>query len=189
MKLKRLILLLPLILLSLPAKQKPAFSHIEAIIQIDQEIKAPGINQFWKNNSGFSLTYKTPFYYGNMLLGFHFFSHQSRLKENPDFQSYFLYAGWSYDLFTVSEFTVSPGIKFGNYLMNFKKTEGHEKFESELCFEYFCHLDYSISDLTKINIEVGREVVNTYKPLVFNIIKAGISLQIESPDWFKDFLE
>ncbi len=170
--------------------QKPAFSEIEVTVQLTHNINKTTFHNYWKIENGFNVSYKTPFYIGDLLVGGSYLPYKSKIHSKPNYQSYFIFSGWLYNLNILNIIKLSPGIKFGNYLMNFEIIlEDNEKFESEICLEYFCNLQYQINSSTNLNFEISKETVYTYKPLKFIFIKAGIGLKIEKPKWFEGFFK
>ncbi|MCF7886504.1 MAG: hypothetical protein K9M80_08415 [Candidatus Marinimicrobia bacterium] len=140
-------------------------------------------------NKGFNFNYTTPFYLGKIQGGLNYMQFSSKYKFRPDFQSYFIYAGWLYDFQLINKLSFAPCIKIGNYLMNFDIESQYEKYESEVCIEYSILLKYSLNESVAINLELGKNFVYTYKNIDLILLKTGISFQLETPEFFNGIQE
>ena len=189
MKKLRTIAVILLSLVILQGSNKAPFSQLDFTLQINQNINRNQFHKFWKVKKGLNIYYTTPFYTGEILAGCNYLSYKSKTNTRPDYQSYFIYTGWLYNIKIFEQATISPVIRFGNYLMNFDIDSQHEKYESEICIGYSVIFEYPLNSIININWEIGNEKIYTYKNLNFILLKAGINLQIEKPDWLKDFLE
>jgi len=168
--------------------QQP-FSELEVTIQINKNIDKSVFHKYWKIDNGFYLSYNTPFYFGKILTGCNYSPYKSINVQLPDYQSYYLFIGWLYEFNIKPKLSFSTGISVGNYLMNFNVETENAQFESEIGFEYFCGIKYQISKITKLNLDIGRELIYTYKKLDFILLKAGVSFTLKTPEWLEDIFE
>ena len=166
--------------------QKPPFSSLQINIQLASNRNNKILHEYWEVNKGMNISYQTPFYLGEICGGFSFFPYESRSDERPDFQSYFIYLGWLYEFQVFNKINFSPGIKFGNYLMNFDIKSEYDKLESEISTELFGRLEYKLTTKASLQIEYGQQNIYTYKILKLNLFKVGFALELEKPDWIMD---
>ena len=61
--------------------------------------------------------------------------------------------------------------------------------ESELSRNYITQLNYSISEIVKINLCIRYDTISTYKKINLTNTCLGISYLLKTPDWMKIFLE
>ncbi len=158
-------------------------------IQLNRELNQTPFNQFWREGDGFSLIYQTPFYRGNITAGMAYTPYHGKTSDRPDYQSYFISLGWFYPFCLPFKFQYAPGIRFGNYLMNFDIDSDENKYESEIGYDIFCFLERPITDQVCFNIELSRTTVSTYEALTFSHIRTGLTFKINETKWLEDLFK
>ncbi|MFP4548658.1 MAG: hypothetical protein ACLFQM_11050 [Fidelibacterota bacterium] len=165
-----------------------AFSEMAVTVQINRGINRTPFHQSWQAGDGFSLFYRTPFMRGILSAGLAYTPYHGKTIYRPDYQSYFISMGWLYYFPLPFNFQLMPGVRFGNYLMNFDIESGDNKYESEISYEIFCFLEKPVNEQVLFNVEISRQIIFTYEVLTFSHIKAGLTFNIDDSNWLGDIL-
>ncbi len=150
---------------------------------------ATDLSRYWSSNDGFHFFYETPFYAGNISAGLAYTPHSSKRVSIPDYQSYFIYAGWMINMALLDNIYLKPGVRLGNYLMNFDGVSGQSKRESEICLGWLVQIHYPIAQKIDANIEYTQQQVFTYRSFKISIFRVGMTIELQKPQWFDKFLK
>lgn len=172
------------------AKSGHVFDTIDFGLQMVSNVNHSDFHNYWKSKTGIGISAKTPFYFGDALLGLQLSPYESIGNNTVDFYSLFIYAGWGVNVNILQRGKWFNGIYLGNDLMDFGKSENkYSRFESELAISLNSQLVYNLSEKVAINISAAHKIICTYKKIKLSFISCGINYSVSTPKWIKDFLK
>lgn len=155
----------------------------------------------WNPYPSLDLALRPAFYSGYIESGVRYtrFEGMAPTLTDSDFNSLFLYVGWSYPIAISSRFSVAPAIRFGNNLMIFDQAEvftnesGSQRFvtdttENEFAYELALRSQWQISGRWHIHAELSYNRTITEFPLPVGLLSAGLSYAIPQPNWLNKIL-
>lgn len=165
------------------------FESIELRFSGMSNVNRNFLHEFWKPGVGGELSAATPFY-----LGFAEFGgalHQYRVEEPsvPRFSAVHLYFGWGLGTDLGSRLRIEGSGRVGNYRMTFdENTFPGVKNENELTVGFQGRLAVRAAGPVSIHVAGNYTKAFTYIRLNLWYVAAGISYQLDSPGWLKEFL-
>lgn len=147
-------------------------------------------HRFWEPGKGLECYVSTPFHVGNLRSGFRYLSNPGGAEGVPDFQSAYVYAGWSYGAAVAWGFSVDPGFSIGVNVLHFEdeQTSGQE-YESEIAGELSLRVSRPLYRQWRINATGSSFVMLTHRRIELFFVSAGISRSFSMPGWLRGFLE
>lgn len=145
---------------------------------------------FWSPSSGAGVTVATPFYAGDLELGFTLLPWTASAPGLPDFYSGFFFGGWSFSSGPGNAVRATAGIHLGNFFMAFdsQQIQG-ERNESEFAVSPFVRLRRSVLFGVEGFVEVGAIHVYTAPQMDLLKFSFGLTFEIEAPAWFREVLQ
>jgi hypothetical protein len=148
------------------------------------------LHTWWEPGAGLELWAQTPFYAGDLKLGARFLQNRGKQETSPDYNSLFIYLGWSYPLPVTDWVTVFPGAALGGNIMSFDTEESAGiRYETEVAAELFARLGIRTYGSWRINVAAGWQTMFTYHPVDSWYVSAGLSRAFGMPGWLRGFLE
>jgi|GEM_PF-899701 len=207
MELKRYLLLLALLCISLPGfAQDSSHNTISFDLGGSASIANNTFTNTWNPSLSPQLGLRLNYHFGSLEAGVRYTSFEGGRSDFADtdkssFTSFFIYAGWEYPFEISSHFILAPGFRFGNSYLTFDHPPtyppsgsfGEYKFdahESEFAYELFMRLQYSPTDGPwSIYSSLSYNRTLTYHTMPLGLISVGISRSFATPTWLKDFLK
>lgn len=180
------ILFLLIVVLSWPASaQKKAFSELDFHFhKIENISNQDAFFRYWKAGSGFSGAVNSPFYFGRAELGLEYHKYPVKIEGIPMMEAFYFYSGWSYPL-EKAGFSLSPGVRLGNYRMIFDDESSpfrSESDESEFSTGFTIDAQYIISNKIGISLSASHTTVHTYNKLYIMYVGGGLVFRIQTSD-------
>ena len=196
-----LLLFIPFLAM-LPARksmaQQSAFDRISVSIQAAQPLSQNDFTGIWSGRENAHLNITTPYHAGELQAGVRYtrFVHDPELSQYASFHSAFIYAGWGIGIPFSSRLSFGPAFRFGTHMMRFDRNKVYtaasgswaykfDRGENEFAYELLGQARYRFSDRWSIVGEVTYNRTLTYHPIGITLASLGISLDINSPEWFK----
>ncbi len=155
----------------------------------------------WDPYPSLDFALRPAFYSGYLEAGARYtrFEGMAPTLTDSDFNSLFLYVGWSYPIAISSQFSIAPAIRFGNNLMIFDQAEvftnesGSQRFvtdttENEFAYEFALRGQLQITGRWHIHAELSYNRTITEFPLPVGLLSAGLSYAIPQPNWLNRIL-
>ena len=169
---------------------RAAFDTLEAGLHYSAVVNETAYNDYWEQGEGLEAWVLTPFYSGDIKLGARYLFNRGKDPTAPDYNSLYIYLGWSYPLAVSNRVTVHPGLALGSNIMSFDTEEGAGiQNETEAAAELFARLGIRTYGPWQINLTVGWQKMFTYHPIEQVFFTAGVSRYFGMPDWLRGFLE
>ncbi|MEE9166433.1 MAG: hypothetical protein V3U24_03090 [Candidatus Neomarinimicrobiota bacterium] len=167
-----------------------AFQTLELGLTVDKNVNRSTFHDFWKPDLGIETFVKTPFYQGDVEIGFQFISYMAKANRIPDYKSVYIYLGYGKEWRLPSRVYWFNGFKIGNYLMIFEggKLGDPSKTESEFSADLVSRMSYPIHKTLRISVSTSYMIIYTHKRIEFAFISVGTSYSIKTPKWIRDFL-
>ena len=147
-------------------------------------------HDYWEQGAGLELWALTPFYAGDIKLGARYLYNRGKQQTTPDYNSLFLYLGWSYPLRVTERGTIHPGAALGGNIMSFDTEEGAGiRYETEAAAELFARLGIRTYGRWRVNVATGWQTMFTYRRIDSWYFSAGLSRDFGMPGWLRGFLE
>lgn len=148
-------------------------------------------HKYWQSQAGIEMYVTSPFYYGNIQIGFQYIPFIGKVYPQSSFNSLYIYINWQKNWDLYHSFHFSMGGRIGFYQMHFKHpdiniTLAHEQeFAAGLC----TGLGYSLPANWQINITGTFLKIYTYKRIRHSIFSLGISRRFDTPQWLQNFIK
>jgi hypothetical protein len=167
-----------------------AFDYIKLTAEITKSRTDNFFTSFWSIERGGAGEIEFPFYFGSIKAGLMHIQFYGRENKYPDFGSNYIFLGWDKELFLPFNFSIYAGGKTGSFLMNFqdKSLNAYERNESELAASIEGRLNLYLTKNFLIYFSAEHTAIFTQKKIEMFLVKAGISILIDSPYWLKEFL-
>lgn len=167
-----------------------AFDYIKLTAEIAESKTSNFFTSIWSIEQGAAGEVEFPFYYGNIKAGLMHTQFFGKSQKNPDFTGSYIFLGWGKEIFLPLSFSIYAGGKAGSFLMNFQdeSLNAYERNESELAAGAEGRLNLYITKNFILYGSAEHIAVFTQKKIELLLVKAGISILIDSPNWLKEFL-
>jgi len=186
-------LLFLLIDLSNLSAQDRSFDEISIGLNFSNNFNKETLYDYWDPGNSYEAYLRTPIQFGNVQAGLSYMPFKSKNTEQPDFNGTFIYLQWDKDIFTVNDFEVNAGIKFGIFRMVFDKTElyyGEDEIqEHEIFTGLAASVNYKIMQNVGLSFSANYNSILTHKKINLFFVGAGFYYTFDSPLWLKDFLK
>ena len=150
--------------------------------------RASGLKE-WQAGLGAKASASTPYYGGRLELEIGWAPWTTNESSLPDFQALSLLAGWSISTSSEQAIGLGGGLLVGNVFMMID-VDGSEggRFESEIIVAPFVRLLGKIRGNAHAFVEFRGVRFYTRPRLEYADISMGITLDLKSPSWLKQFL-
>lgn len=196
---KKVILLLFFVISSqqlICAQHINPFDSLEISIQLTHNLNQNTFHDFYESKNGLNTSIITPFYFGYIQGSLHIEPFIGKQQDHRNFTGIHLNMIWGKQLKISKIMKWYNGLGIGWYIFYFSEESysSDEYFnssvrESELSRNYITQLNYSISEIVKINLCIRYDTISTYKKINLTNTCLGISYLLRTPDWLKIFLE
>lgn len=165
--------------------QKTAFSELDFFVhKIENISNNDAFFRYWKAGSGLKTGVNAPFYLGRAELGIEYHSYPVKQDDIPVMKALYFYSGWSYP-FQKAGFTLSPGVRLGNYRMIFDDNRSpfrSESDESEFSTGFTVNAQYLIANKIGVSLSASHTTVHTYNKLYLVYVGGGIMLRLQTSE-------
>ncbi len=170
--------------------ERTPFDSLEAGLDYTGVTGENELDPWWEPGVGLDLWAQTPFYAGDFKLGARYLDNQGKQPTSPDFNSLFLYLGWSYPLPVTEWVTIHPGAALGGNIISFDTEESAGiRYETEIAAELSARLGIRTYGSWRINVATGWQTMFTYQPVDSWYFSAGLSCGFGMLGWLRGFLE
>ncbi len=150
-------------------------------------------HQYWQPNTGFELYIGSPFYYGNIQIGFHYLPFSGKRIQQTSFNSLYFYLHWEKEWNFLRSLHCSIGGRIGFFQMYFdrefpdidEQLVKEQEFATGLCSS----LCYSLSSKWRIYVNGVFLKIYTYKEIRHTYFSIGIRWTFHTPKWLRNFLK
>jgi hypothetical protein len=173
------------------SSSRSAFEEIALGVNYVWNGSSGDLDEYWNSGSGIDGYIQTPFYAGNIKIGFTYLPFHGRDLAHPDFESFYINLGWNENVSLTKRITLYIGVSVGSFLMTFNDetlTEFRTQ-ESEIGAAAEAGLKFSLS--SALNLQVSADFLSVFtsrRIKLFNAF-AGVSYAFTSPQWFRDLAE
>jgi hypothetical protein len=175
------------VVLHLSLAAQTAYSSLDIGIQGSVNINKNRFHEFWQSEPVTDIYAVTPFYAGFLKIGISI----NEYSGTPEYEAYFPYLAWGFQVPDSSLLAWINSIKVGNYLMQFGDYETNETKtdESELGLMVSTGLSFILYKRIRINVSLDYFRVYTRYPIELTYLSAGLSYGFNTPQWFRNFLK
>jgi hypothetical protein len=115
------------------------------------------LDEYWNSGTGADGFIQTPFYAGDIKIGFTYLPFTGKDEYHADFNSYYINLGWNENLFLTNSISLNIGAKIGSFIMSFDDDTLDEfrTQESEIGLAAEAGIKYGLS--SAINIHINAE--------------------------------
>ena len=174
---------------SLYGQNQHAFDSLEIGLQYVTNTNRNVFHEFWEPGNGVVGWLGVPFYYGDVRAGIQLLPYAGKGKGISDFQSSFIYLGWSIRWALPYRFDWFNGLSVGSTIMTFDSAEGYTRNESELGVTLTSSLRYFVKPRWAFRLSSDYHTIFTNKPIKLTFISVGLSYTLATPSWMKTFLK
>jgi hypothetical protein len=172
------------------ARGTAAYDSLEAGVRYAFNADKNEFHEFWNPAHGPDLFLATPYHAGRLWLGVRYVFVSAVTPAHPDFQNTYIYAGWSYQLFSAGWLGLEPGALLGMDSFHFEDEQnaGLEN-ETEIAGEFFLRTSCALPAGWRLNVTASEHVVFTSRRIDLFYVTAGFSRSFSTPRWLRGFLE
>lgn len=165
-----------------------AFERLGVGISLVHNFNRSTVHEYWDAGLGAELTVSMPFYRGAVHFGAHYFPHSGRAPAFPDFQAWFLHAGWTHGVGLPLNMSWYGGVKVGLFTMSFDTDVRNNK-ESELGTALLTGVSYAPLPWWSVDVSARYQVVFTRQRLKYAFVTVGVGRSFTMPSWLRSFLQ
>ena len=172
------------------------FDSLCISIQLIQNVNSNIFHDFYGSKNGLNTSITTPFYWGDIQGSIQISQYTGKEQSYLDFTGIHPNLKWGKQFYLSDRLKWFNGGGIGWYIFYFSEESysSDEYFnssvrESELSRNYITQLNYSISEIFKINLCIRYDTISTYKKINLTNTCLGVSYLLRTPDWIKIFLE
>lgn len=171
------------------AAPEAAYDSLEVGARYAANVGKNDFHEFWHPGQGGELFFATPFHRGRVWFGTRYLLNSATAADYPDFQSTFVYAGWSYPLPTTRRIDLEPGVLIGidSFYFEDEQNAGLAN-ETEAAAELFLGVGYRLRGPWHLGLTASSHVIFTHRRINLLYLSAGISRSFAMPGWLGGFL-
>jgi hypothetical protein len=149
------------------------------------------LNEYWSSDHGIDGFIQTPFYAGDIKIGFTYIPFEGKDAYHPDFNSYYINLGWGENLHFTDNISMNVGAKIGSFMMSFQDDtlSVFRTQESEIGLAAEAGLKFGVTSHIDINISANFLSVFTSRRIKLFSLYAGVSYAFRSPKWMREIVE
>jgi hypothetical protein len=187
-----LLILLALVPAGLRAQGRSApFETLDLGLSLHADVSRGLLHRWWSPGPAVGLGMATPFYLGDMELGFQYAHPTARRDDVPGFRSLFVYAGWGGGHTLGRGLSAGGGLRVGLMAMRFDgDTLAHDRArESELGLAARAALRWMPAGGWFAEASVSYQSILTHRRMEQVFLSAGVGRRFATPAWLRDFLD
>lgn len=173
--------------------QDSSFQKLSIGFSFSRNVNKTSLDEFWNKYNQYGALVRSPFYSGNIEIGFSYTPFTSKNFEQPDFKLLMYYIQWDKPLFNSSIFEAAVGCKIGLSQMIFEETDeisnSSDIYEHEILAGIIASLRYNISSEVQLDLKVNYVSILTKKTINLFYTGAGVCYTFDTPKWLRDFLK
>jgi hypothetical protein len=178
----------------LSAQQGPstkAFSEIMIGGNFVWSKSSDDLDEYWNSDNGLDGFIQTPFYAGDIKIGFTYIPFKGKDGYHPDFNSYYINLGWKENLYFSSSISMNVGAKIGSFMMSFQDDtlSAFRTQESEIGIAAEAGFKFGITQEIDLRINANFLTVFTNRRIKLFSLFAGVSYAFISPKWMRVLVE
>lgn len=173
--------------------QNNDLERFDAGINVSLNSNKTVLHNYWKPGNVYGAYFKFHLSFALVQTGVSFVPFDSKNTIQPNFDGTFLYAQLEKVIFTIDNFTINAGVRFGFFRMVFESTSLYhtedEMQEHEIFAGLVSSVNYKFTENLGINLDVNYSSILTRKKINLIFIGTGIYYSFNTPQWLKDFLK
>ena len=152
------------------------------------DVNQATFHELWNPKLGGGLSVATPFYAGDVSLGFWRHGNTAVGDGASDFTSTYFYAAWEITVRLPANLSWRGGGLVGSYRMDLTDRE-RDTSEQELGWGFRTGLSYQLGRHWAVDLHGTYLVVMTSTRIHHHLLGGGISRSFSAPKWLRDFLQ
>jgi hypothetical protein len=187
-----LVVLLGLVAAADAAAQKHGrrWETVELALTVGLDAAGGRFQDFWDPGPALGATATFPFDWGFVEAGAQRAAHSARGAGQPDFDAWFLFAGWSAQLRLVPRVRWRNGVRAGVSTMQFGGDFPPDaRSENELTAALVSSLHLSATDRWTVQLTASYQEVFTRIRVRQLLLGLGVAHRFGTPSWLRDFLD
>lgn len=166
-----------------------AFDSLTAGLAYTSATGRPDYSDYWQPGKGVEAFLNTPFYWGKVHVGVRYLRNAGDTP-SLDYDSAFMYAGWSAHVRLPRSLSLEPGFSCGGTVMYFANDPGTGSLtETEAALEFFLRLGIPVHGRWRLAATAGWNTILTYERIDLAFFSIGVSRELSMPGWMRGFLE
>jgi len=166
-----------------------AFDSLAAGLAYASATGRPEYSDYWQSGQGVEAFLNTPFYWGKVHVGVRYLRNTGDTP-SLDYDSAFMYAGWSAHVRLPRSLSLEPGLSCGGTVMSFDTDpESGNQLETEVAVELFVRLAIPVHGRWQLAAVAGWNTILTYNRIDLAVFSIGVSRELSMPGWMRGFLE
>jgi len=166
-----------------------AFDSLTAGLAYASATGRPDYSDYWQPGKGVEAFLNTPFYWGKVHVGVRYLRNAGDTP-SLDYDSAFMYAGWSAHVRLPRSLSLEPGLSCGGTVMSFHTDpESGNQLETEVAVELFVRLAIPVHGRWQLAAVAGWNTILTYNRIDLAVFSIGVSRELSMPGWMRGFLE
>ena len=172
------------------ARRPAAYDSLEVGARYTLNADKNDFHEFWDPCHGPDIFFATAYHTGRLWLGARYLFVSGTAPTYPDYQSTFIYAGWSYPLCFARRLGVEPGAVLGidSFFFEDEQNTGLEN-ETETAGELFVRASCGLRAGWRLNVTVSSHHVFTSRRINLLYVSAGLSRFFSTPGWIRRIME
>ncbi len=164
------------------------FERISVAIEMFSDFNQSTFHEFWNPKPGGGLSLGTPFYAGDVSVGFWRHANEAVQDDASDFTTTYVYVGWDLALRLPADVAWHNGVVVGTYRMDLTDTDVNAN-EQELGWGFRSAASYRLGRAWSVYLSGTYLGVMTHTRIHHLLLGIGVTRSFPTPQWLREVLQ